>query len=242
MGMVVVLTAVSDVNVRRLLEDPPLVWKVVFPEEPGLYEDARKEARGWFARLFSSAKAPLELFDEGERPSVDLDKAWHAIHYLLTGEADEVPGPLGFLVSGGAPVGAIEVGYGPARAFTSSGDARDPRGRVRAHGRRARGPVRPVGDGRKGRLPRHLGPCGGAEGSSRIRHGQPEGAARLPRRRRPPRMRHGDRRHVTRLMAAPLAASRSSATCEPPTPDGGSHVRHRSRRRVDRRPLLPLAL
>jgi hypothetical protein len=70
--------------------------------------------------------------DQGAR-EVDVDKAWHAIHWLLTGSADDrpppapkrglfrrsapEPGPAGaewLAVLGGEPVGD-DNGYGPAR-------------------------------------------------------------------------------------------------------------------------------
>lgn len=51
---------------------------------------------------------------------LDLDKAWHGIHFLLTGEAWSGTPPLDFIVSGGRDVGDEEdIGYGPARAFSS---------------------------------------------------------------------------------------------------------------------------
>lgn len=31
----------------------------------------------------------------------DLDKAWHGLHFLLTGTAEEVDGPAGFIIAGG---------------------------------------------------------------------------------------------------------------------------------------------
>lgn len=48
---------------------------------------------------------------------VDLDKAWNALHYLLTGSARDGEGPLAFLLKGGTPVGDEDLGYGPARVF-----------------------------------------------------------------------------------------------------------------------------
>jgi hypothetical protein len=50
----------------------------------------------------------------------DVDKAWHGIHFLLTGTAWEGSGPAAFLVTGGREVGDEDVGYGPARAFGSA--------------------------------------------------------------------------------------------------------------------------
>ena len=54
-----------------------------------------------------------------ERERVVLDKAWHAIHYALTGSRLGGDEPLNFLVSEGTPVGEVDVGYGPARVLTS---------------------------------------------------------------------------------------------------------------------------
>jgi hypothetical protein len=57
---------------------------------------------------------------EGEPPNyVEVDKAWHGIHYLLTGKADGGQPPLGLAVFGGEEFGP-EVGYGPARFLTPS--------------------------------------------------------------------------------------------------------------------------
>lgn len=52
--------------------------------------------------------------------SIDIDKAWHTIHYVLTGEAWDVPDNdiLGQLVLGGEPVNDEDLGYGPMRFFT----------------------------------------------------------------------------------------------------------------------------
>lgn len=50
---------------------------------------------------------------------LDVDKAWHGLHFLLTGSAWEGSFPLNFIVAGGKDVGA-DLGYGPARGLTSS--------------------------------------------------------------------------------------------------------------------------
>ena len=55
---------------------------------------------------------------------LDIDKAWHGLHFLLSGDAEVGEPPLDFILTGGAPVGDIDVGYGPARAFTP-GEVRD---------------------------------------------------------------------------------------------------------------------
>jgi hypothetical protein len=61
----------------------------------------------------------IEDFISEERTSTDLDKAWHGIHWLLTGSADAGDEPHCYLLAGGEQVGDVDVGYGPARALTS---------------------------------------------------------------------------------------------------------------------------
>lgn len=56
-----------------------------------------------------------EWLEQGDdRLSFDADKAWHAVHFVLTGDPWSTDGPLGQTVLGGEPFGE-EVGYGPAR-------------------------------------------------------------------------------------------------------------------------------
>lgn len=50
---------------------------------------------------------------------VDIDKTWHVLHFLLTGEAWEAEPPLDFIATGGQQVGEEDVGYGPARVLRS---------------------------------------------------------------------------------------------------------------------------
>lgn len=57
--------------------------------------------------------------DADGRERVVLDKAWHAIHFALTGSRLGGEEPLNFLLSEGTPVGEVDVGYGPARVLTS---------------------------------------------------------------------------------------------------------------------------
>jgi len=112
MGTVMGITAVSDATIRRLLADPPLVWKLLAPDDPEPYEEARGDS--------SVADGDEEVdLGEGEGDHLYLDKSWHGIHYLLTGTAWEGIPPLNLLVGGGEPIGDIEVGQGPARALTA---------------------------------------------------------------------------------------------------------------------------
>jgi hypothetical protein len=75
-------------------------------------------------RLQSLLAEPTQvhtLCDEGyssrDEMFVDVDKAWHCMHFLLTGTADAGEPPLDFILCGGEVVGDEDVGYGPARAF-----------------------------------------------------------------------------------------------------------------------------
>jgi len=91
-----------------------------FPEIPP------QPVGGWLGKLLGLTKAapplpaasmlpaPREADDE-----IDTGKAWHAIHFLLTGQARPANGLLGFLCSGGAVIAGADVGYGPPRAYTS---------------------------------------------------------------------------------------------------------------------------
>jgi hypothetical protein len=128
MSMILGLVALGDENIARLVADPPLVWRVITPDDPERYEEARAEASrpSLLKRLFSSRATepappavPFTLAP-GEGAAVDLDKAWHGIHYLLTRTAWEGDAPLNFLVAGGRGVGDIDVGYGPARVLSAA--------------------------------------------------------------------------------------------------------------------------
>jgi hypothetical protein len=48
-------------------------------------------------------------------PHCDLHKAWHAIHYVLTGSADGGPEPHGYLLHGGVSLLGLDTGYDPPR-------------------------------------------------------------------------------------------------------------------------------
>lgn len=126
MGMVLALVSIDDESIEKLMADPPLIWKVLAPDDPQMYEAERTPEKkpSWFSRLFGAKDEPEPIRREPVELSVpvediDLDKAWHGIHYLLTGTAWEGDPPLNFLVLGGEEVGNIDVGYGQARAFRS---------------------------------------------------------------------------------------------------------------------------
>jgi hypothetical protein len=71
--------------------------------------------------LLTDPSAVLSVIDgaynDPAQGFVDLDKAWNALHYLLTGSARDGEGPLAFLLKGGTKVGDEDLGHGPARVF-----------------------------------------------------------------------------------------------------------------------------
>jgi hypothetical protein len=59
----------------------------------------------------------IEAFLDEEGPELDLEHAWHGLHYLLAGSARETAGPRGALL-GGHRLGEVNVGFGPARLLS----------------------------------------------------------------------------------------------------------------------------
>ena len=92
MSMIGNFRASTDEEVEALLADPERIEGVLYPDDDVL------------------RAAAVEF---------DVDKAWHAIHFLLCGDAEKGQAPLNFVVAGGTEVGDVDVGYGPARVFTS---------------------------------------------------------------------------------------------------------------------------
>lgn len=125
MSMCCELVMLRDATIERLLRSPSLVWRVIAPDDadasPRSTEAGAK--RSWLSRLLGRARPPaaadLTLVPP-EGQVLGLDKAWHGIHYLLTGTAWEGSPPLAFLVADGRDIGDIDVGFGPARAFAAA--------------------------------------------------------------------------------------------------------------------------
>jgi hypothetical protein len=60
------------------------------------------------------------LESDDDETSLDLDKAWHGIHWLLTGSQDSTDDVTSEVIFGGEPVGE-DLGYGPARLLEPEG-------------------------------------------------------------------------------------------------------------------------
>jgi len=96
MSIICNLRSATDAQLKALLAEPEQLEAFLEDEED--FGDA-------------AGSAFLEL---------DLDEAWHGIHFLLTGTAVEGQAPLDFLERGGREVGEVDLGYGPARCFDSA--------------------------------------------------------------------------------------------------------------------------
>ena len=94
MSMIGNFRRLPELDLARLLADPELIGDYLGDEEP-------PEGFGPFADL-------------------DVDKAWHGIHFLLTGTPWAGEAPWNFIACGGTEIGDVDVGYGPARGFTSA--------------------------------------------------------------------------------------------------------------------------
>jgi hypothetical protein len=106
----------------KLHQSPDLITSLLYPgasrSTPGKV--------GFLGRLFGkkeisepqktpppTALAPLPPDD-----IMDLDKAWHGLHFIFTGFDWEGDFPQGFILTCGEPVGDVDVGYGPARSYS----------------------------------------------------------------------------------------------------------------------------
>ena len=116
MSMIQCLRMSSDKEIQEILEKPQRIQKLLFDEplmghEPGL-----------IAKIFGAKAEPADVWAPSaefcvETDEVDLDKAWHAIHFLLAASAWEGEGLRAFLLVGGKELGDVDVGYGPASFF-----------------------------------------------------------------------------------------------------------------------------
>ncbi|PQO27469.1 DUF1877 domain-containing protein [Blastopirellula marina] len=116
MGMVGCFCALEDEDLQAIISVPRrihLLWSDSIP---------KRRQPSWLARLFGAKLRPEPEEDPWQlsQPVVDadVDKAWHGIHFLLTGTEGGGEGPLAFMIHGGEDI-KEEIGYGYPRGFTS---------------------------------------------------------------------------------------------------------------------------
>ena len=92
MSMILVLRTISEDTAEKVITDPPLIWRLLAPDDPEIYlnEVSKRRSASFLSRLFgrkgntTNVDIPTLDLDESEGVTQDLDKAWHGIHYLLT--------------------------------------------------------------------------------------------------------------------------------------------------------------
>ena len=89
MSMIGNFVAITSDDLDRLISDPDEIEELLYPD--------------------GGSRNPEN--------HLDIDKAWHGIHFLLTGESEECDDLLSQVVMGGTALGP-DVGYGPARYLT----------------------------------------------------------------------------------------------------------------------------
>ncbi len=115
MSMLCNLYALTPAQIETIESRPEAVGELLGCEPP-----AKKV--GIIAKLFG--KAPVSPGRAGHRlepipesETFELDKAWHILHFLFSGSAEEGPWPASFILSGGQEVGP-DLGYGSPRLLT----------------------------------------------------------------------------------------------------------------------------
>ncbi|HYQ43855.1 MAG TPA: YfbM family protein [Polyangiaceae bacterium] len=82
---------------------------------PALLERLRQDPSDITTVLY-----PNQEHEHPEGIHLDIDKAWHAIQFLLTGDPWKGAAPLQNAVMGGTELGEEDVGYGPARSLSAA--------------------------------------------------------------------------------------------------------------------------
>jgi hypothetical protein len=118
MSMIGNLRTTSDADIDALLAKPKRIELMLYGE----YIADKSNNGGIFSFFKKKREEPADNWKPAEPGAeFDIDKAWHGIHFLLTGSAWEGNGPEAFIVAGGTEIGDVDVGYGPARAFKAKG-------------------------------------------------------------------------------------------------------------------------
>ena len=108
MGMTCTLHRATESEVARLLADPAAVAGFLDDGTgPRVREVRPKGILGWLLRLtpITITEVDPDSVDDNWSPdpdrSIDIEKAWHGLHFLLTGTADEGDEPACYLLRGG---------------------------------------------------------------------------------------------------------------------------------------------
>jgi hypothetical protein len=85
----------------------------------GRSQDALRSGDGGQA-VFELMRSRMGRRGADGRPRLELDKAWHGVHFALSGTVEPGGSLLSQAVLGGTEIGDDFSGYGPARCFTAA--------------------------------------------------------------------------------------------------------------------------
>lgn len=116
MGIAYCLVRTSPQNVEALRGRPKAVAEFIY-EDPDMYEEPKQ---GFFSKLFGSPKVDLRPIPErSDGDAADLDKAWHVIHYLLSGSSGRGEGPLSIIGDDLNPLANLDLGLGKPNVISA---------------------------------------------------------------------------------------------------------------------------
>ncbi len=112
MGLTCSLHRASEAEIERLLAESDAVAGFLYPEDGSMLRVKEVRPRGVLGWLFRLTPITIEEVvpdsDDGVaiRPSdpdrsIDIDQAWHGLHFLFTGTANEGDEPACYIVRGG---------------------------------------------------------------------------------------------------------------------------------------------
>ncbi len=123
MSMVYCLRRASDASLAALLERPDHIFDFIEAEAAPVLSGSPS----MLARFFGSKLDPVPGGARADGDEAELDKAWHAIHFVLTGSPDATRMPLSLIVEDWPNIGTQDehaLGKGPAQAVDAGAMAR----------------------------------------------------------------------------------------------------------------------
>lgn len=114
MGMYGTLRRANAADVARLRSDPSLVDPFLFGEPPAMVDAGPRGLLGFLLRLTpiriqqvadTQPEGPPRWTEAGPGEELNIDKAWHGLHFLFTGTADSEEEPACFIIAGGEDIG-----------------------------------------------------------------------------------------------------------------------------------------
>lgn len=91
MSMIGNLARVTDEQLRGLYRSPDVIEGLLYPDMPSV----KPSKQSLFARLFGRERS-RKVGGLPTEDQMDLDKAWHVLHFLFTGSAWKVSFPKAF--------------------------------------------------------------------------------------------------------------------------------------------------